>query len=1063
MGDRNVPPPKTKTGDRNVPPPTMAQDATAGLKFLLIAQFFGAFNDNAWKLIVTFVAIKASTAHLIPGAPEYQSAAQLQTAIAFCVLTIPLMVFSLPAGLLADRVSKRTVIVSMKVAEVLLMGGAAFVLYAAPGSTLFPLVILGFMGLQSALFSPAKYGILPELLPHERLTAGNAHLETWTFLAIILGTASGGLLLDLSGEAAWMAAAVLVPAAVLGLLISLRLPRVPPARAEGDLGETIRTAWRTIRRERVLGLAVAGSVVYWTIASLLGQNILVYVKSLLGLSDTHAGIPLALFGLGVGGGSLITARLSRGKVEYGVIPLGAILMAGNCLLLAFTVPGFYGLLAFSAALGVASGMIIVPLNSLLQWRAPDQHRGAVIALANVWIFGGITAGSLGAAGFAALGLSPVSIMLVAALGLSVGMVWSVSLLPDVLLRLLLVLATHSLYRLRVVGREYVPEKGGALLVPNHVSLIDFGLLLAVIDRPIRFIVHREYYERFYFKPFMKSLGCIPISSSEGPRQILRALRDAGRLLDQGELVCIFPEGQISRTGTLLPFNRGLERIVRNREAPIIPVYLDRLWGSIFSYERNRFVFKIPWEIPYQVTCAFGSPLPSKTDVSTIRQAVQELSCSAWNLRQEGFRPLHRAFVRKARTRPLALAYADESRPHLSRFQALSGVVALARALKSDWAGQERVGILLPPTVSAALVNLAAALACRVTVNLNYSAGLRGMESAVRQSGLKTVVTSRAFLRNPDLTPPGNARLLYFEDLVEGIGTRIRVTSFFAALLFPCSWLERVCGAARVPRPHDLMTIIFSGGDTGEPNGVMLTHFNLDSSIEAVEQVLRTRPADRILGILPFFHSFGYMVFWFAAKKGLALPMHSNPTDGPAVGLLVERYRVSIMTATPNLLRTCMLLCSPSQLGSVRLLLTGAEKLPEELAAAFQEKFGLRPLEGYGATECAPVVSVGVPDYRAPGFFQPGSRPGYVGQPLPGVAVRVVDPDSFELLPAGTPGMLLVKGPNLMRGYLGRDDLTRKVIRDGWYATGDIGLVSDDGFVKITDWLSRREQEPSSNR
>ena len=901
------------------------------------------------------------------------------------------------------------------------------------------------------------------MLPHDRLTAGNAHLETWTFLAIILGTASGGLLLDLSGEAAWTAAAVLVPAALIGLLISLRLPRVPPARAEGDLGETIRTAWRTIRRERVLGLAVAGSVVYWTIASLLGQNILVYVKSLLGLSDTHAGIPLALFGLGVGGGSLITAGLSRGKVEYGVIPLGAILMAGNCLLLALTVPGFYGLLIFSAALGVASGMIIVPLNSLLQWRAPDQHRGAVIALANVWIFAGITAGSLGAAGLAALELSPGSIMAVAALALTAGMIWAVSLLPDVLLRLLLVLATHSLYRVRVVGEGELPEKGGALLVPNHVSFIDFVLLLAVIDRPIRFIVHREYYDRFYLKPFMKSLGCIPISASEGPRQILRALRDAGRLLDQGELVCIFPEGQISRTGTLLPFNRGLERIVRNRQAPIIPVYLDRLWGSIFSYERDRFVFKIPREIPYQVTLAFGSPLPSGTDVVKIRQAVQELSCAAWNRRQEGARPLHRAFIRRARTRPLALAYADESRPHLSRFQALTGAVALARAFKSEWRGQERVGILLPPTVSAALVNLAAALACRVTVNLNDTAGLDGMESAVRQSGLETVVTSRAFLQNADLTPPGNVRLVDMEELAEGIGPGHRFTSLLAALFLPCSWLERVCGAVRVPSPDDLMTIIFSSGGTGDANGVMLTHFNLDSNIEAVEQVLRTRPADRVLGILPFFHSFGYMVFWFAAKKGLALPMHSDPMDGLAVSRLVERYRVSIMTATPNLLRVYMRLCSPRQLGSVRLLLTGAEKLPEELAAAFQEKFGLRPLEGYGATECAPVVSVGVPDYRAPGFFQPGSRPGYVGQPLPGVAVRVVDPDSFELLPAGTPGMVLVKGPNLMRGYLERDDLTRKVIRDGWYITGDIGLVSDGGFVKITDWHSRQEQEPSPNR
>ena len=352
------------------------------------------------------------------------------------------------------------------------------------------------------------------------------------------------------------------------------------------------------------------------------------------------------------------------------------------------------------------------------------------------------------------------------------------------------------------------------------------------------------------------------------------------------------------------------------------------------------------------------------------------------------------------------------------------------------------------------MNLASALACRVTVNLNDTAGARGMESAVEQAGIETVVTSRAFLKMAGLTPPENVRLLYLEEFVERVGFGLRVSSQLAALFFPCRWLEKLCGATRVPGPHDLVTIIFSSGGTGDPKGVMLTQFNLDSNIEAADQVLRTRPADRILGIMPMFHSFGYMVFWFAAKKGLALPTHPDPSDGRGVGRLVERYRVSILPAAPAFLRTCMRLCTPGQLGSVRLVVTGPEKLTERLAFAFEEQFGLRPLEGYGSNECAPVVSVGVPDYRAPGFFQRGSRPGTVGQPLPGVAVRVVDPDTFEPLPAGSPGMLLIKGPNLTRGYLGRDDLTRKAFRDGWYVTGDIGLVSEDGFVKITDRLAR---------
>jgi acyl-[acyl-carrier-protein]-phospholipid O-acyltransferase/long-chain-fatty-acid--[acyl-carrier-protein] ligase len=623
-----------------------------------------------------------------------------------------------------------------------------------------------------------------------------------------------------------------------------------------------------------------------------------------------------------------------------------------------------------------------------------------------------------------------------------------------LVRVSFVLLTKTVYRLRVVGRANVPASGGALLVPNHVSFVDAVFLIASIDRPVRFLLDTYWFERPLLRPFVQALGAIPISSEGGPRAILRALRDAGRYLDEGEIVCIFPEGQLTRTGLLNPFRRGMQRIAKGRTAPIVPVHLDRLWGSIFSRERGRYLTKVPRQIPYRVTVSYGAPMPSSAPLHEVRRAVQELGEAAWEARKPERPPLARSFLRASRRRPFGLFLADAGELTLSRWRTVAGAVALARALRVTWRGQERVGILLPPSIPGALVNFAAAFAGRAAVNLNYTAGPAGMASTARQAGLRTVVTSRAFLHRAKIAPPDGAEIVWIEDVAKSIGAGSRLVAGLLAWLAPARELESACGAEGARGPDDTATIIFSSGSTGEPKGVVLSQFNVDSNVEGVAQAMRIGGDDRLLGILPLFHSFGYLALWFAANHGLGIAFHANPLDGAAIGELVERRRVTVLIATPTFLQIYLRRCTPEQFGSVRIVLTGAEKLPERLANSFEERFGIRPLEGYGTTECAPAVAVNAPDYRAPGFYQVGSRRGTVGQPLPGVSVRIVDPETFEPLPPDTPGMLLVRGANVMRGYLGRDDLTAAAFRDGWYVTGDLAALDEDGFLRITDRLSR---------
>jgi acyl-[acyl-carrier-protein]-phospholipid O-acyltransferase/long-chain-fatty-acid--[acyl-carrier-protein] ligase len=253
---------------------------------------------------------------------------------------------------------------------------------------------------------------------------------------------------------------------------------------------------------------------------------------------------------------------------------------------------------------------------------------------------------------------------------------------------------------------------------------------------------------------------------------------------------------------------------------------------------------------------------------------------------------------------------------------------------------------------------------------------------------------------------------------------------------------------------DLATIIFSSGSTGEPKGVMLSYFNIDANAQGVGQVLHLYHDEKVLGILPFFHSFGYLVFWFVMFNNAGIVFHPSPLDVAAIGELVSRYRITFLVTTPTFLQLYLRRCTPEQFSSLRVVLTGAEKLPTRLVQAFEDRFGIGPIEGYGITECAPVVAVNCPDFRAAGYYQPASRRGTVGQPLPGVSVQIVDPDTFTPLPPDTSGMLLVKGPNVMQGYLGREDLTAQALHDGWYITGDLALLDEDGFLTITDRLSR---------
>ena len=369
-----------------------------------------------------------------------------------------------------------------------------------------------------------------------------------------------------------------------------------------------------------------------------------------------------------------------------------------------------------------------------------------------------------------------------------------------------------------------------------------------------------------------------------------------------------------------------------------------------------------------MTISFGPPLAPDASLFDMRQAIRQLDEEAWAFRKDDLRPLHHGFVRQARRHPRRLALVDAQTPPVSFIKALAGSVAIARALRPRWQGQTYVGVLLPPSAGGALANLAVALAGKCVVNLNFTTGRAGMESAAGQTGLKILISSRDFLARGKIEPPTNVEMIFLEDVKAGITSVDRWVALSLAILAPIGMLERRCGALKKPALDDTATVIFSSGSTGDPKGVVLSHFNIGSNIEAIAQVYRVLENDRMMGILPFFHSFGYTIFWFAANSGMGIICHPSPLDAAAIGFLIERYRGTVMLATPTFLQLYQRRCTPAQFGSLRLILVGAEKLPESLALSFEDSFGLRPMEGYGLTECSPVVAVNTFDWREPVIF-----------------------------------------------------------------------------------------------
>lgn len=763
--------------------------------------------------------------------------------------------------------------------------------------------------------------------------------------------------------------------------------------------------------------------------------------------------------IGAGIGAFFAFRTSRRDVEYGLMPLGALLLI---LSAALPFPAFahspmasawvIALSHFpSGLLGFGTTLFLVPLGISLLREIPLEWEREI---RRTNILSTAIAVLLAALLFLLLkGAYSRWILAVASTSLAV---LAFLILGAFTARMISTWATRAFYRIRIHGIENLPTRGGALLVSNHASYADALLLTATSHRRIRFVMSGEMYHRWHwFTPIFRIFGVVLIDDKDSPVRKAGFIRECQKALAEGYLVCIFSEGGITRTGALQPFRRGLEHIAIPG-CPIIPVYIGGSYRTIFAYFRGK--LSAQWRPVgggrHNVDILFGSPMDASSTAEAVRNAVISLSVDYYELRRSLHRSVGLSFVAVARRQPHSVAVQDTMGHSYSRYELLAHAIALGTKLRDRVNEGEAVGLLFPPSCFGVLANVTAALQGWTAVNLNFTVSKACFASCLRQCGARTILTSRVFfdraLRRRELPIPPDS-LVCIEDLLDSLTPQeIRHARRLALNGAP----EDIANARR-SSPDSLFQILFSSGSTGEPKGIMLSQHNILSQTESLQIALMSLPSDRICGVLPFFHSFGITVtVWLPLLCGMSAMYHPDPLDAAGVVKAIREAECTILMTTPSFLSRYARRATREDFASLRVLISGAEKLKTSLADTVEATLGIRPMEGYGATEMSPVVSVNHEHGTGGGTTHIGWVAGSIGQPLPGIATRIVDPDTGKVLPIGQSGILQVRGPSRMLGYLGRPDLTEKVFHDGWYDTGDIAHIDPNGFIFLTDRQSR---------
>ena len=995
------------------------------------------------------------------------------------LVLVPFILFPTPAGFFSDKYPKEKVLRVTSFAAFLFALLVGFSFYAGFRAGVFIATFCLFC--VYAVHSPAKYGYLRELVGVRSLSSGTASLIAFSiggFFLTAVGMSFGfqklvpgslKLVHAMMMKAYPLSIGVIV-CAFVSFVFAMMLPdigsRAPEMRFQWKQYFQLKFASRKLYKmwqNRTLRLSVIGLTLFWVI---LQMSILVFqelygMDGKLGLSFAPA---LLLSAAGLIFGCIYASRMSRAFIETGLIPMGT---AGASVCI-FLIPGAIGNAVAApvlfAALGFFGGTFVVPMTSILLYQTKPRSAGHVVSFSNAVQYAVLlvlyavmilsvrflhfTAGEL----FFILGVICLA-----------GAVWGIAMLPQSLLRQLLRGVLSNRYRLDVRGVQNIPWEGPVLFLGNHTSYIDWALLQMACPRPLRIVVRRQSFQKWYIDLLLKYMNVIYLDPKD-PSPAMQAAHDA---LLRREAVALFPEIAISQTGNVNKFRLDYSSVVKGvPNLSLIPFYVQGLWGSSYSLSSARYRENVRHSGTRSVCVAFGKTLPPDSSVVVVKNRVQELSITAWEAYVRTLRPVAQSWLRTALRVQSSPSVFSPDGHHLSATALVAASLTFAKKI-AKICPEQNVGILLPPSGPGIIANLACLIRGKTVVNLNYSSPAETMDYCGARADLRTVITAKIFVHK--LKERGlhleileqHFHFVYMEDLKEQIPKFALLRNFIRARILPAWWIE--FWDFKKVSLDDTAAILFSSGSEGTPKGVELAHFNLIGNIKQCMSVLNPTSEDVMLGILPLFHAFGFSITtMMCLVEGIPVVAYADPTDAKTIGRLCAEFKVTVMVGTGTFLRIygTSRYVHPLMFSHLRAVWAGAEKIRDELRNLYRTKFQKEIYEGFGTTETTPVAAVNAVDTLLDDYqtVQQGNKPGTVGTPLPGTQFRVVDPDTLQELPIGEDGLILIGGAQIMKGYLKDPERTAKAIAviDGkrWYKTGDKGHVDEDGFITIVDRYSR---------
>lgn len=621
-----------------------------------------------------------------------------------------------------------------------------------------------------------------------------------------------------------------------------------------------------------------------------------------------------------------------------------------------------------------------------------------------------------------------------------------------LARLFSLALIHSVYRIRAFGKANVPA-GGALLVPNHVSMIDGVWVGAALPRMVYFLMHRDYVNKPFVGAFTRMMGTIPVATGDSPEEKQASLRRAGERCAAGDLVCIFAEGVITRSGALMPFMKGLETIARSGPVPIVPVALDRVWGSLFSFSGRRFVWKKPRRLPYPIDVSFGPPLPHDTPAFVVRDAVQELLAVRREARAGEMRPLGYRSLRSARKNAPHAAVVAQGGVRVTHGAVLASVLAAQppwrrrKAEHGDGAGLgARVATLFDPGRDALVAHTLLALERDIAVPLDVRESDERLVERARAAGARWLLAPRATLEaRTKLAAAFGTRAVALEAVEREAEALDRVLARVAARL-PGPLLARLID----PRLGAREALAIFGTRRGaSERRVVLSHANLASNVQTLAQAFDFGPEDRLLCVPGLDDPLGFLAgLWLPACCGAATVVPSDLSDARSIARACRESGATVLVLDPASARALPDVATREDLSALRCAFVDGSRVDAQLVERWKDVLG-KPLHtGWGLAELAPVATTSLHDIESGHWLHAGSKPGSVGRAISGVALRVVDPNTGALMSPGDAGSLRVRGPGVMLGYLDEDEATRAVLRDGWLDTGLTARLDKDGFLFI---------------